>query len=249
MKGKKAGVFIFMMVFLLPLCAAAKQLIFVTGGMSPPLVFEDNNELKGMDVDVIAEFCRQNAIEPKFEVFPWKRSLKNMEDGSADAIFTLFKTEEREKFMYFPTVPINTVKTVIWMKKGKGIKISSLDDLKDKSIGVLTEYKYGKAFDSIEGLNKIFCRTKEELIKMLDRERFDLAIDSEACFRFMCRKIGLEEDKFEIAHVITENPVYIGFSQKTMGQEGKVLAEKFSAFMKQLESDGTLHKIRDNYMK
>ncbi|MGE0087192.1 MAG: substrate-binding periplasmic protein [Desulfococcaceae bacterium] len=249
MKGKKSAVLIFMMVFLLPLCAAAKQLIFVTGGMSPPLVFEDNNELKGMDVDVIAEFCRQNAVEPKFEVFPWKRSLKNIEEGSADAIFTLFKTEEREKILYFPSVPINKVKTAVWVKKERGIKISSLDDLKDKSIGVLTDYKYGKEFDSMDGLNKTFCIDKEQLIKMLDKNRFDVAIDSEVCFKFMCRKFGLEEDKFEIAYVITENPVYIGFSKKNLGQEGELLAEKFSRFMKQLESDGALQKIRARYMK
>ncbi len=249
MKGKKATVFVFVMVFLIPVCAAAKQLIFVTGGMSPPLVFEDNNELKGMDVDVIAEFCRQNTVEPKFEVYPWKRALKNIEEGLSDAIFTLFRTEEREKILYFPSVPINTVKTVVWAKKEKGIKISSLDDLKDKSIGVLTEYKYGREFDSMEGLNKTFCINKEQLIKMLDKNRFDVAIDSEACFKFMCRKFGLEEDRFEIAHVITENPVYIGFSKKNLGQEGELLAEKFSRFMKQLEADGELQKIRDSYMK
>ncbi|MEZ4524882.1 MAG: transporter substrate-binding domain-containing protein [Desulfobacterales bacterium] len=249
MKGKKSAVFLLMMVFFMPVCTAAKQLIFVTGGMSPPLVFEENNEIRGMDVDVIAEFCKRNAVEPKFEVYPWKRSLKNIEEGSADAIFTLFRTEEREKIMYFPSVPINTVKTSVWAKKERGIKISSLADLKDKSIGVLTEYKYGKEFDSLQGLSKTFCTDKEQLLKMLDRNRFDAAIDSEACFRFMCRKFGLDEDKFELVHVITENPVYVGFSKKKMGPEGELLAEKFSRFMEQLEAEGALQKIRDQYAK
>ncbi|WP_276571904.1 substrate-binding periplasmic protein [Desulfonema magnum] len=214
--------------------------------MSPPLVYKDKDKLKGMDLDVIVEFCKQNGIRHEFKAFPWKRALMNIKEGEADGIFTLFRTKEREEFLYYPSVPINTVKTVIWARKESGIKIRELNDLKSHSLGVIAGYKYGSQFDNLKELKKTFCDTKEQLIKMLNKQRFDLAADSEACFKFMCKKIGLEQSKFEIVYVLTQNPVYFAFS-KSLGERGAVLAEKFSQFMKLLQENGALEQIRNHY--
>ncbi len=140
----------------------AESMIFVTGGMSPPYVYEENKAVLGMDLDVVAEFCKKNGITPEFKAYPWKRALVNVEDGTAHGVFSLFQTKDREEFLYYPTVPVNTIRTVIIARKDRHIKINSLDDLKGKSIGVITEYKYGPEFDSIEGLNKTFCRDGQE---------------------------------------------------------------------------------------
>ena len=43
----------------------AESMIFVTGGMSPPYVYEENKAVLGMDLDVVAEFCKKNGITPE----------------------------------------------------------------------------------------------------------------------------------------------------------------------------------------
>ncbi len=235
-------------LILIPISIFAEEMSFVTGGMSPPLVYKDKDRLTGMDLDVITEFCKQNGIKPEFRAFPWKRSLMNVRKGEADGIFTLFRTKEREEFLYYPSVPINTVRTVIWTLTGNETKIRKLEDLKDNSLGVISGYKYGSQFDNLKGLNKTFCNTKEEMVKMLVKKRFDFAVDSEACFKFMCKKIGFEQKQFKIAYVLTENPVYFALS-KSLGERRARLAEKFSQFMALSEKNGVLEQIRSNYYK
>ncbi len=230
----------------MPISVFAEKMSFVTAGMSPPLVYKDNNRLTGMDLDVIAEFCKENGIRPEFKAFPWKRALANVKKGEADGIFTLFRTKKREEFLYYPSIPINIVRTTIWARKGSGVKIRELADLKGKSLGVIAGYKYGPQFDNFKGLNKSFCDTKEQMIKMLDKGRFDLAVDSEKCFKFMCKKTGLEQNKFEAVYLITENPVYFALS-KSLGERGATLVWKFSQFMKLLKENGILKQIRNNY--
>jgi len=88
-------------VFVMPISVFAEKMFFVTAGMSPPLVYKDKDKLTGMDLDVIAEFCKENGIRPEFKAFPWKRALANVKKGEADGIFTVFRTKEREKFLPF----------------------------------------------------------------------------------------------------------------------------------------------------
>lgn len=245
---KKYTLLIFVTMLFVNVSALAETMTFVTGGMSPPLVYKDGEVLKGMDLDVITEFCKENGITPKFEAFPWKRALMKVRIGEACGIFTLFRTDERDKFLFYPDAPINVVKTVVWARKGSHIRIRRLDDLKDKSLGVIAGYKYGPEFDSLPGLKKTHCNTKEQMILMLDKNRFDVAIDSEACFKFMCKELGIRHEEFEPIYVITENMVYVAFS-KFLGEKGNLLSKKFSQFMPKLKESGRLEQIRERYLR
>lgn len=246
---RKIVVFAVIGVLLAPICVSAEKMIFVTGGMSPPYVYQKDGQLLGMDLDVITEFCKSNGIEPEFKVFPWKRALLYVREGEAGGVFSLFRTKEREKFMYYPSQPINSVKTCVWTKKESTLKISGLDDLKDRIIGVIDGHKYGPEFDSYKGLKKALCKDKNTLIKLLDRGRADVILDSEACFLFMKKELkaqGKVQGEFKQIHVIRENPIFVGFSKK-LGKKGADLAEKFSRFFKELEAKGAIKEIRDKY--
>lgn len=234
-------------LFCIPSVLQAETMLFVTGGMSPPYVYEESGQIRGMDVDVIKKFCAANDITPKFEAYPWKRSLMLTERGGAHGIFSLFRTDEREKFLYYPDVPINHVKTVVIGLRENNYTVNSLEDLKGHNIGVISGYKYGPDFDEMEGLNKSFCKDKRELITMLDRGRVDVTMDAEAVFWFKVNEYGFDPDKFEILHVVTSNPIYVGFSQPALGERGKVLADKFETFFNTLKENGSLKEIRSQY--
>ncbi|MEE4356670.1 MAG: transporter substrate-binding domain-containing protein [Desulfococcaceae bacterium] len=240
--------FTLLLSFFIISAAHAESMVFVTGGMSPPLVYEEDGVLKGMDLDLITVFCRENGIVPEFSSYPWKRSLKNVMEGNAGGIFTLFRTEERESFLYYPAAPINIVKTMIWAQSKSLIRIKDPDDIKGKSIGVINGYKYGPVFDNLTDLNKTICNTKEQMIRMLANGRIDLAVDSETCFTFMCKKLELDFNTFSSVYNLAENPVYVAFSKK-LGPRGAELAEKFTIFMHESEKNGKIAEIRNPYIK
>lgn len=248
---KKTGAKIFAWIMTLILCTAgtavAEELVFVTTGMSPPYAYQEGGQVVGMDVDVVNLFCEEKGITPTYRPVPWKRALTEAQQGRVHGVMSLFRTEERENFLYYPETPINSVRTVVIGPKADGRTINDLEDLKELRIGVLHAWQYGPEFDNMTGLNKVFCRDKKELLTLLDRGRVQVILDSEDVFNFNVKKYGLDRDKFEILHQIRENPIFIAFSKAGMGDRGKKLAAEFNAFFKGLKEAGKLSEIRAPY--
>jgi polar amino acid transport system substrate-binding protein len=226
-----------------------EKMFFLTGGISPPLVYEKNGQVIGMDVDTVTEFCRNQKITQEFKAYPLKRALEMMKEGEAHGIFTIFRSPEREEFMQFPDTPINTVKTIIIGLQGSDIKIKSMDDLRHIRLGVIEGHKYGPLFDQYEGLNKHPVRNKEILIRLLTAgNRVDAIINSEAVFEYECKEFGYDLKLFKYLYTVAENQVFIGFSKKALGDaHAAELAHRFGNFMQKINKDGTLKKIREKY--
>lgn len=72
----------------------------------PPYIYEESGSLKGVAVEIIQEvFSRMN--QPiNISVLPWARAIKQIQSNQADGIFTIYKTEDREKFVDFSLEPL-----------------------------------------------------------------------------------------------------------------------------------------------
>jgi polar amino acid transport system substrate-binding protein len=227
--------------------AFSEEMTFVTGGMSPPYAYEEDGKIVGMDTEVLTRFLRSKGVTPTFRAVPWKRALAEAQQGQVHGIFSLFKSDEREAFLYYPDTPINSVRTVVVGRKADNLTINGLEDLKGLRVGVLHAYKYGPEFDNMTGLNKIFCRDKQELITLLDRERVTVAMDSADVFNFKAKEYGFDLSKFEFLHQVQENPIFVAFSKTGLGERGRRLAAEFGDYFQQLEASGELEKIRNPY--
>ncbi len=234
---------LFSVIFSLPMNALAEKLVFGTAEW-PPYVFTENGQPTGIHTEVVLELCKRLNIEPEIQVLPWPRALVYLEKGRTDAIFSARRTEERDKFMLCPSEPIMMEKTVMMALKGSGIKISKLDDLKDKNVGVVRKYTYTPEFDSYQGMKQIVCDNDEQLVKMFAAKRFLLAASSdEGSIKYLCKKAGVEA---EVVYVLSETPSYIGFS-KAKGEESKALADKFGEALRKLKEEGFVEKVQSKY--
>ncbi|GBC61170.1 amino acid ABC transporter substrate-binding pro tein [Desulfonema ishimotonii] len=240
---KLSGI-ILMLVVCLPFTAQAEKIIFSTGNL-PPYEYREGGQVVGMNIDIIRELCKRIGVEPEFVEMPWKRTLKEAERGTISAIFALHFKEERQKFLYYTSEPIFIVKLACFVQKKKDIRVTSPEDLRGKSIGVISDYSYGPEFDRYKGLKKVYCGDSEELARILDGGRIDAALDFEIPFRFFARQQG-SQDKIRKAFVLTEAPLYIGVS-KALGQRGHILAEDFSRELARLKKEGLIQRILDRY--
>jgi len=230
---------------ILPVNALAEKILFVTTD-NPPYMIVENGKVEGLDTEIIQEVCKKIGIEPQFKAVPWKRALAMVEEGTAGAMYALFRTEERNKFLYFASDPIDTVNTVIIARKGSNEKITGLDDLKGKPLGVIGGFSYGPKFDNYSGLNKVPCNDQEELLKILNHGRINLCVAPELPFFYTCKRMNLQ-DKFEVAYIISEDSNYVGFSKKALGDKGKEIAEKFTKALKELNEQGVVQKLTEKY--
>lgn len=247
MKRMMKLIMILGLLALLATPAAAEKMIFVSGGQSPPLVYEENGKVVGMDVDVINLFCEKNGITPEYQVYPWKRAIMMVERGDAQGVFSLFRTPEREGFLYYPEATINEVRTLVIGRKDATFQVAGVDDLAGKMIGVVREYKYGPEIDNRADLNKAVCKDKREMINLLHNGRVDAILNSDMVFQYECRQYGFNAADFKVLSTIRTNPIYVGFSRAGLGEKGQKLAEAFSPFIRELEKSGELEQIRNRY--
>lgn len=238
---------LFLLIFsLMPINAMSETIKFVTDEY-PPYNYAENGKAKGICIDVVTEICRRLGYDANFMVVSWPRAIKSVNEGTADGIFYLYYNKEREKFLYFPSEPIANPRNICLVRKASNIKIEKLEDLKNKVVGVIESYSYGTEFDNLHDVRKRSYQDIRELVRIIHIGRADMVAAAELPFKFASKNKNLDfEEEFRIAYVITQDPVYIGFS-RAAGEKGKIWAEKFSDMLRQLKEEGFIDKITNNY--
>lgn len=111
----------------------------------PPFEYVENGVLRGTDVDTVRTVIRQMDYRPEFLALPWARAELMVRNGSADLLFSLTASPQRERFYLF-TAPISKARDVFYARKGSGITWSRFDDLAHLRIGVSGSYSYAPEF-------------------------------------------------------------------------------------------------------
>ena len=62
-----------------------------------PFNYRENDELKGLSIDVLRYFEANSNYNFEFKIVPWPRALQLTSVGKLDLILTLFQTPERKK--------------------------------------------------------------------------------------------------------------------------------------------------------
>jgi len=228
--------------------SAAEKVAFVYE-VYPPYEYYENGELTGRDYDIIKEICRRTGIEPEFRERPWKRAIQEVKDGTSDAIFSLVKTDERETFLYYPSEPLSYESYIFLARKGSGIKINSLDDLKGKTVGVCCDYSYFDEFDNHKGFTREYTKDDSHQLLKLAGGRMDVVIINHQVYIFTVKGLGKGyADKFEKIDYkkAPDIPMYVAFS-KALGKKTEVLNRQFSQEIRKMKNDGSYLRILKKY--
>ncbi len=147
----------------------------------PPLVFADaDKRAQGIAVDVVKLALEPAGWSVEVEILPWARSLKLIQEGQRDCIFTIFKTPEREKFLDFSQHPLLVQSINLYTQKTSRIRFDGdLSKLKGHSFSTVFKVNYGEKFAA----KKAELRVSEEYTPtdsflQLGRNRVDLVISN-----------------------------------------------------------------------
>jgi len=214
----------------------------------PPFEYTENGSSTGINTEIIEEACNRLDVTPVFIKLPWKRALEYAKKGSADVVFSLFKNDERIKYYNFTEENINKVRMVLITNRESNIKINSMEDMNGKRVGVYLGSSYGEKFDASDQIEKDPATTNESLLRMLAAKRTDFAIIDERVAKYWCKKIGMENRFKVLSYIVTEKNTFIAFSKAKNKMNGKNLADRFSAVLKEMKAEGLIDKINATYM-
>lgn len=135
---KKLKFLLIIFILITLLCAQAsplKELRIVTDRDYPPFTFiDENGKLVGISVDFWNLWSERMGIKVELIPLEWEKAQIEIREGKVDAIDTIFKIEEREKYLDFsyPIFPMTS--SIYYSSNLKGI--SSLKDITPYIVGV-----------------------------------------------------------------------------------------------------------------
>ena len=227
--------------------AHAQQTLTVVFEEWPPYEYTQGDKVVGIDTEVLEEACRRMGVTPQFLSLPWARALKQVEDGDADAIFSIGYPAQHP-FLVFPETPISAQRSVLFTRKDSTLQVKSIQDLEGKTVGMVRDNFYGDLFDKNQKIVRDESSSQAMVFDKLLAERDDVLITFELVGLFLVKEKQIGEQVKMLDFIIDDQPTYVGFS-KAKGAQAEALAKQLSDVLKELQQEGVIDAIRNKYLK
>ncbi|CAH0537683.1 substrate-binding periplasmic protein [Vibrio marisflavi] len=216
----------------------------------PPYIFDNKGKVDGMATKVVQEVFRRLDQPIEIEILPWARSIHYLRAGRADAIYTIFKTQERMQFADYSEQILFQQSIALFTTKDRSISFDgNIEGLADYSFCVVIGVSYGEIFDKAVKsgkLDKIFeTRSANQCLQLLLRGRVDIWVNN----YFGALAIANSESQLSklktIAPSIQSTASYIAFSKLNDHQD---MRDKFDQALTTMKQDGTYKKIIEAFV-
>ncbi len=238
------NIIITILVYIMSLSAYCQDITIVTEDF-PPYNYQENGNIKGISSEVVLAVLKEVNIKAKIDEYPWARAYMLATTQKNHLIYSIARIPERESlFQWVGTIaPYKT--SLYKLKSRKDIKITSLEDAKNYTIGcsiddVITTYLKNKGFARLE----VVSLDNQNIHKLLNN-RVDLIAFDEASFPYKVKQEGLDISKFERIYRLEEisDYLYMAFSKSS----DPALVLKFQNGLLAIKKKGIVDKIYKKY--
>ncbi|WP_108650618.1 substrate-binding periplasmic protein [Dongshaea marina] len=234
-----------MRLFSLLLCliflSAKAQPLKIASLSLPPFSYMENGEIKGFAVEIVSEALNRLEVEHKIFIQPWARSLREMQVGSIDGLFPMFKTPERLVYANFPQLPVVYENVVMVTRHDSGILFEGdLASLGEYRICRVRGYSSGKAFDTavLNGQlpNIELVNTSLLNLKKLLRKRCQILVDNDSVIFYQLKSLKKPANTLELLHTLERIPSFLGLSKYGSAQ---AVAPQLSTTLQAMYDEGS----------
>lgn len=121
---------------------SAKEVQVAVSPASPPNLYEENGQTKGMDLEIFEGYCQSRGCNLKITSYDWQGMLGAIVSGQADVAFSgISITDKRKEVMDFSQPYLENTWNLMSLKS-KNIKFEDLAEWKNYSTG----YPRGMAY-------------------------------------------------------------------------------------------------------
>jgi polar amino acid transport system substrate-binding protein len=205
-----------------------------------PYEYMEDGQAKGVNVEIVEAVASTMGITIRWGSYPWPRCVAMAKNGAADGLMSLYRSQEREAYFYYPDEHVNFDESVFITYPGSKVTFDgNLQSLAGMDVLVARANSYGEAFDEATFFTRRIAPHQDNVVLMIARKRYKLGIGSRGRFENMIKEKNLADRV-----IILEPPylikTYFAFSQEK-GVLYKPLAEDFSRVL-------AAFKISDKYM-
>ncbi len=201
----------------------------------PPFEYLKDGEARGDSAALIRRVCAELGLTPVFLHRPWVRAMDDVLTGHADGIFSVYRSEERDRSLIFAQQPLAHDETVVFVARDD-LRPESLSDLAGLRVGVVRGHHNGPGvIEGIPGAPHLF-KDVRTLLAMLCEGRIDAAMVTRGPGEHVLRQLECG-NRARVVMVLARMPLHIAFS-KVDEARGRWLAESFSRELARIAAGG-----------
>jgi polar amino acid transport system substrate-binding protein len=210
----------------------------------PPYAFSEGKQLKGIEIDIFSELENRTGININIDIMPFKRMLAYARVGKIKCVFSVFKTDERVKYLHYTSVPIHESSLMLYVHRDNYFEYEyeSYQNLLGKTFGLIRGFASTPKFDKAVTqrlFNHVEVNSVEQLLLLLSKKRIDAAIISKHVGDYQLKRLNIT-DVVAIDSPLAFNSAYIAFSKS---MNASVLVSTFNKALAEMIADGTYDQI------
>lgn len=236
-------------------CVLLVSLLFATGSGAeplrivteawPPFIYEEEGEIKGADKDIAEYLLSQLGYQVTWELKPWRRALRDVEKGDADAILDIAPHPNYLATFLFTDEPLSSHETMLFYDRRRPFSFRNLDDLTGLVIGVSPGYLYNNdAFISSDAFFREPAPSFEANLQKLVRGRVDMVAMSQPVGLHTSEALGLSHHILYHPLALSQSDFYLAFHQHPRWRE---LAQTFSEALRVFKTSDEYPRILRQY--
>ncbi|MCG8687795.1 MAG: transporter substrate-binding domain-containing protein [Desulfobacterales bacterium] len=198
----------------------------------------------GATIEIIHAAFLHAGYTPRFEFYPWQRSVEMAKKGLAHGIGNLWYTPERAKWLVYSN-SLYTPNVVGFFKSNKvKIKFHKYKDLARYTIGYIHGFAYpDRFFEQTKTFTRILYYDPKELIRALTLNRIDLALTLKQNGEYILENHFPDKSSLYdfMEPPIDKREEFLGISKKT--DDYKTLLMEFNRGLSAILHDGTIKEI------
>ncbi len=227
----------------------AQDILVVTEDY-PPFNFKKDGKITGSSTEVVKAVLKKAKINYKLKLKPWTRAYKEALTKKNILIFSISRSDQREKLFKWVGVIAPNDNYLYALKSSKIPELSKLDMAKKYKIGVVKDdvsmqylekegFKQGKSLIVDRNYVISFKKLLKKKVQLIPLDLLGGAVIARQCNSSMkkLKKIFFLKD--------ISKGLYMAFSNKTPDS----IVEKCKKALEEIKKDGTYEKILSKYIQ
>ncbi|XXD89624.1 transporter substrate-binding domain-containing protein [Pseudomonas sp. Z4-7] len=232
-----------LLLLCLSVCARAEKLRIVTEPWAP-YVYEENGRALGLDYETTAIVFKRLGVDVEWQFLPWKRCLAMLEQGLADGALDIFRSEERDSLLLYPSEPLSDVEFVMFYANARPHPFRTFDELDGLTVGTSPGYLYSQAFRESTRFKRETAPTHEANFGKLQLGRIDLLITDRRVGRHVLKALQLGDQISENPTVVSRQSQYLAV-RRSAGMD--LLVQRFGAELKRFKREPAYAELSARY--
>lgn len=236
--------FVVLFALLLKTEVYSSEVLVILYDPYPPYEYEENGEAKGVGIEVVKAALKKANLKAEFKLYPFARAYKMVTEGERQVFYlSLARTPERERLVQWVGVVAPSTQALLSLNKRK-IQISSYEDLKKYTIGVVTEDivdQHLRSFEKSHSLKLERVPTYKQNANKFLMERIDLWGGNELVAHYYANQMSHEKNLFNVAWEFKElRTDYYLVANRAVRRE---VFDALQLGFQKIHADGTYKKI------